>query len=364
MMQAVATVLKKNHISYTVPHTDDSAKSDVFETEVMGRIEVERLDSCETRVKLEQPTSKSPPLHQRFFDELDRVLAGLSPVPPRTPMTPQPEDDTTRANVVFQPPKNMVIETRSGGSANVRREPRKAKNVITSLPSGTEISALEKMGDWYHIVFGSGQKAWAHKIVLKEGGEGWKAPVKTFESISPKYTPESVEDKKEKPSWEPITTSSSKSDPSSEKSQPLKTDETESRVPPEQPGKLEKISDLPEQQTVKRENPDTNRSKTASGSGDPNVTAPVQDKDNTASVQNKERGATSSNIPEPPKPLLRIWKKGEVQVFDEPNVLVPPKGALPPGARVTRYEDAGSFYRIEYRGMSGYVYKDFCEIVE
>ena len=72
----------------------------------------------------------------------------------------------------------------------------------------------------------------------------------------------------------------------------------------------------------------------------------------------------STNSSEPPKPVLQIWKKGEVQVFDEPNVLAPPKGMLPPGARVTRYEDAGSFYRIEYRGMSGYVYKDFCEIVE
>ena len=169
----------------------------------MGRIEVERLDSCETRVKLEPPTSKSHPLHQRFFDELDRVLAGLSALPPRIPATRQSPDETMQAKVVFQPPKNMVIQTRSGGSANIRREPHIAKNVITSLPSGTEISALEKMGDWYHIVFGSGQKAWAHKIVLKEGGEGWKASEKTFEPISPGSTPKSVENRKEKSSWEP-----------------------------------------------------------------------------------------------------------------------------------------------------------------
>ena len=123
----------------------------------------------------------------------------------------------------------MVIQTRSGGSANIRREPHIAKNVITSLPSGTEISALEKMGDWYHIVFGSGQKAWAHKIVLKEGGEGWKAPVKTFEPISPRSTPKSVENRKEKSSWEPISVTP-KADSSTEDVQPSKDDEHKSEA--------------------------------------------------------------------------------------------------------------------------------------
>ncbi len=149
MMQAVTTVLKKNHIPYEV----NPSMEGIINADAMGKIEVKRLDSCETRVMLEPQASKSHPLNQRFFYELDRVLAGLSPAPP------------SRSTEEF--PKKMVIQTKSGGTANIRSDPRIGKNIIAKLPCGTEVSAFEKKGDWYHIVFGSGQRAWAHKIVLK-----------------------------------------------------------------------------------------------------------------------------------------------------------------------------------------------------
>ena len=48
----------------------------------------------------------------------------------------------------------------------------------------------------------------------------------------------------------------------------------------------------------------------------------------------------------------------------EPNIVAPVTGKLPAGTRVERFEDAGDFYRAEYNGKAGYVYKDFFKVVQ
>ncbi|MCD6293690.1 MAG: SH3 domain-containing protein, partial [Deltaproteobacteria bacterium] len=63
-------------------------------------------------------------------------------------------------------------------------------------------------------------------------------------------------------------------------------------------------------------------------------------------------------------PVMKIWENGQVDVLEKPNVTARITGTLPPGARVTHFKDVGSFYQIEYGGLKGFVYKDFCKILK
>lgn len=280
MVSAVKTVLKKNRIQYTV----DPSMEGVIDTDVMGRIEVKRLSSCETHITLSPQTSKAHPLQQRFFDELDRVLCGLPVVPPPPP--PPPPDDR-----VFLPPKSMFIKVKGGGTGNIRSSPRIGYNIIRKLPTGTPVSAYKQKGKWYHISFGKNKKGWAHEVILKEGVP---KPVTHVRKPRPAPTKEDAPVKDET-SWEPIT-------------------------------------------TVTKDTPPENNEP---GQGHP--------------PEDIEASTT---------PVMQIWENAQVDVFDKPNVTAQITGTLPPGARVTHFKDVGNFYQIEYEGLKGFVYKDFCKILK
>lgn len=312
MVQAVKTVLKRNRIQYT----DDPTMEGVIDTDVMGSIEVKRLGSCETRVTLLQQASKSHPLQQTFFDELDRVLVGLPAVLP--PPTPPPDDSPV---AVFLPPKSMFIAVKGGGTGNIRSSARIERNVISKLPAGTPVSAYKRKGKWYHISFGENRKGWAHEVILKEGIPKPATLVRKPRPAPTRDVKREDAPVKNETSWEPITT-------------------------------LPKTEPPPDNiQSSKRVATTT-------------APRPSQAENNTPSEKIEPHQSPPESIAVSAKPVLRIWEKGQVDVLEKPNVFAQSKGTLPPGARVTHFKDVGSFYQIEYDGLKGFVYKDFCKILK
>lgn len=184
------------------------------------------------------------------------------------------------------------------------------------------VSAYERKGRWYHISFGENRKGWAHEIILKEGtpkpvtpvGEPRPAPSRGGTSENPPV--------KTEPIWEPITTVTKDTPP--DNIQPPKGMEETTTIP--------KPSD--------------------------------QSEINTAPGENESSQSPPEKIVVSAKPVLQIWEKRQVNVLEKPNVFARTTGTLPSGARVTRFKDVGSFYQIEYDGLKGFVYKDFCKILK
>jgi hypothetical protein len=416
IVQATTTVLKNHHITYT----EDPQIEGIIVTDVMGGIEVKRLGANETRVTLINQSSRLHPLQQTFFVELDEVLDVFSqPPPPPTSVVDEYGVET------FLPPKRMFISVRGGGPGNIRSSARIGRNIIGKLPTWTLVSAYKRKGEWYHIEFGPDQKGWAHEIILKDGLPDPKTHmeasiskpkrnIKQKKASVKKDPPEKappLEDIQSSEKVVEVTTIPQPADQTEsnllykeQEKGPLKKDPPRelTNVPPEDVPPLENVQSSekvmeattfpqpPEQAESNLQYKEQEKSplKKDPSWGPTNV--PPEDVPPLEDIQSSEKVVEATTIPQSPDqtesklppeeqafrqlplgdiaapvpPVLQIWKKGLVSVLEEPNVLAPITGTLEPGVKVAQFQDVGSFYRIEHKGLKGYVYKDFCIILD
>ncbi len=232
------------------------------------------------------------------------------PPPVVVPPPPTPAKPTVRETLPPSPEdKSPVVSeyrTIQVDVGNIRERPSTESRVITRVSRGTEVGILDKRRDWYKVVLKNGQTGWANEILFEKK-------------------------KAEKPPKDKTTTSMGKDIPG---------------PPPEQPPQP-----ISEGDKVRDDVPPE-----PSAPGDP-------PKDHPPTVVTPQGGTKSQEERSTPlqesSEITLVSSDTQVAVFSQPSVLSPKVTSLPAGTKVRKMKQVDDYYQIEYRGITGYVHRDF-----
>ncbi len=259
---------------------------------------------------------------------------------------PYGEKEPETAYVEERPSVDLAVEVSAG---NIRSKPSTKSSIIAVTKRGDVLSLIEERGNWKFVRLPDGRTGWAHKILFVEKAppamsSGGTQPPK-IEAVrkTPKPKPEPepraevrVEtrdetDGIETPKTQADTTWSRQDEPK----------EAAAAAMTEEPA-VEEVESVPEPKTEE------------------DVSEPPSEEIKADAAREGETAPAASAE----KKYLVISDCEKADVFGKPNVFAPKTGSLSVGEKIEYVEMANSFYEIVHNGKTGYVYKDFCKVLD